>query len=576
VATAVAFTWPVFENLHHWGIQDWDQHLFHHAVARATVVEYGQIPLWNPYNWSGVPLLASPESRILTPTFPLHLAFGELVALKLEILVYLLVGLLGAERLLRELGAGPIASLMGAWIFGFNSWYSVHLTVGHTWALNIAYLPWVVLCHRRALADRIYVIPAGLLLAMMFLGGGVYPLVIALFLLGLLSAFGVLVAREALGRHVAVLLSAAALALLLGAVKFVPAAEFMLRYPRPTPAEGGYTVGELVNALVDRAQALGPAFEKRSDDFNGTPVHEGLYLGLVPLLLFAIGAVSGRRRTAGLVASALVLLWVTLGTRIQPSLWAGLHALPVFDNMRLPQRFGIGAVLMIAVVAGTGLDAVAGLLARRTGRPWLAGGVAACTALFVLWDLMLVSSRVFEDAFPIAPRQLRTSRDFEQHLGRKGYSAPGPVRRITSTFSDLYGSFLSNQGSTWGYEVVPAGTHAVPAGDAAYRGEVFLAEGSGSAAFRRWSPNRLDVTLRAESNDRLVVNQNFDPGWRVEGESRPVEDWRGLLSVRVSPEDEVITLRYLPRSFLVGSALSAASAAVLASGGWLAWRRRRP
>ena len=571
VATAVAFTRPVFEEIHNWGIQDWDQHLFHHAVARASVVEYGQFPLWNPYNWSGVPLFASPESRILTPTFPLHLAFGELVGLKLEILLYLLFGMLGAQWLLREFEVGWVASLLGSCVFAFNSWYAVHITVGHSWALNVAYLPWVVLCFRRAQADGIQLIPLAALLALCFLGGGVYLLVIALLLLGLLAAFGVLIAGESPRRHAAVLLSAAALALLLGAVKFLPAAELMLRYPRLTPVEGGYTLSELVNALVDRAQALGPALAKRSEDFNGSPVHEGLYVGVLPLLLFAIGALSGGRRTAVLVATTLVLLWVSLGTQVEPSAWAWLHALPVFDNLRLPQRFGIGAVLLVAVVAGMGLDAVRAFLARRTGAPGLARGAAVCIALFVLADLFAVSSRVFEDAFPIPPRESRRSQAFEQHLGRKGYSAPGPVRRIRSSLSDLYGSFLANHGSTWGYEIVPAATSAIPVGDAAYRGELFLADGSGSASFRSWSPNRLDVALHPLANDRLVVNQNFDPGWRVVGGRGPVEDWHGLLSVRVAPQDAGITLRYLPRSFLVGAGISATSSLVLAA---LAWRAR--
>ena len=94
-AVALVFAAPVLSHLHNWGILDWDQHFFHHAVPRATILDHGEFPLWNPYNWSGVPLLANPESRVLAPTYSLTLLFGEVVGLKLEIVLSLVAGMLG-------------------------------------------------------------------------------------------------------------------------------------------------------------------------------------------------------------------------------------------------------------------------------------------------------------------------------------------------------------------------------------------------------------------------------------------------------------------------------------------------
>ena len=65
---ALIFTLPIFLAFDYWGLFDWDQHLFYHAVPRATILNYGQFPLWNPYYCGGTVLLANPQSRLL-PTW---------------------------------------------------------------------------------------------------------------------------------------------------------------------------------------------------------------------------------------------------------------------------------------------------------------------------------------------------------------------------------------------------------------------------------------------------------------------------------------------------------------------------
>ena len=47
VVVALLYAAPVLVNLDYWGIQDWDQHVFHHALARDSILEYGQMPYGN-------------------------------------------------------------------------------------------------------------------------------------------------------------------------------------------------------------------------------------------------------------------------------------------------------------------------------------------------------------------------------------------------------------------------------------------------------------------------------------------------------------------------------------------------
>ena len=142
---AFVFALPVFYHLNNWGILDWDQHLFYHAAPRITLLEYGQFPLWNPYYCGGTVLLANPQSRLLSPSFLLILLFGEVVGIKIDIWLHLVVGLLGTYALARHYQLSSPFAMMASFVFMLSSMYALNLTVGMTWFLSVAYLPWVFL-----------------------------------------------------------------------------------------------------------------------------------------------------------------------------------------------------------------------------------------------------------------------------------------------------------------------------------------------------------------------------------------------------------------------------------------------
>ena len=45
---SVVFCAPLFEHPQGLGTNDWDQHLFYYGVVLKNIVEYGQMPFWNP------------------------------------------------------------------------------------------------------------------------------------------------------------------------------------------------------------------------------------------------------------------------------------------------------------------------------------------------------------------------------------------------------------------------------------------------------------------------------------------------------------------------------------------------
>jgi hypothetical protein len=80
-----------------------------------------------------------------------------------------------------------------------------------------------------------------------------------------------------------------------------------------------------------------------------------------------------------------------------------------------------------------------------------------------------------------------------------------------------------------------------------YRGNVYLAEGPGSAELTGWSPNHADVRVSgAREGDVLAYNMNFDPNWSANGE--PAIAYHGVVAARLSAGTTQVTFHYAPRS----------------------------
>ena len=83
-------------------------------------------------------------------------------------------------------------------------------------------------------------------------------------------------------------------------------------------------------------------------------------------------------------------------------------------------------------------------------------------------------------------------------------------------------------------------------GDPAYRGEVFTASGTGKATLERFTPNAMTVRVEnATRGDLVVLNQNWDSGWR--GNGQPAVDYHDLVAAPVAGPYQTVVFRYLPR-----------------------------
>src|SRR6266550_1529970 len=112
-------------------------------VAAAQIMRSGYLPLWNPYIFSGMPLLATAQVGILFPLNWSYLFFSPVTATNLMVLATYMVAGLGAYLYARRIGA----SVTGAAITSL-AWQFSGAAIGQISHINIiqtsAILPWVL------------------------------------------------------------------------------------------------------------------------------------------------------------------------------------------------------------------------------------------------------------------------------------------------------------------------------------------------------------------------------------------------------------------------------------------------
>ena len=555
IFTVIAFFFTIylFFLFSYWGILDWDQHLFYHAVPRKTLLEHHQFPLWNPYYCGGTVMLANPQSRFLSPTFLLILLLGEVKGIKLEIWLHLVIGMMGMYLLGRHYGLDKLSAWMPSFVYMLSSMYPLNLSVGMTWFLSVAYLPWAFLCYLKGFESLNFSLLSGLFLVLMYFSGGAYPLAITLLFLAFYSL--TVVRKHGVVRVVRNLSSTLIFAFLLGAVKLLPSIAFLHEHPRRINDYSGFSLNLLLHSLLSRDQSISAMkrFEQKEGFLDGMSYgmdENGMYIGLIPLLLFLLGLFLHRRHWR-LLLCFLLFLWLSFGDRVPLSLWKLAHAMPIYDSMRVAQRFRIVFMLIMAIFSGFGLLSLRSYVLRRFTRPIMADLTGFVILGVILVDLMLVNSPIFKEAFPILPLETKREENFYQISRFSDYGSG----------SGMYPAFLSNIGVVEGYESANVPRNAIPKGSPSYKGEVFLHGTEGKVFIRSWSPNKVLVEVDISKEGYLVLNQNFYTGWRAKAEQkRKVVSLEGLIGVKVLPQDKVIELRYLPVSFIFGLILSCITA----------------
>jgi len=300
----------------------------------------GKMPLWNPYIFTGQPLLANPQSSVFYPPgvlfyfLPLVPAFNYFQALHIALAGFFFF------LLLKYYKCSDSASLAGAAAYCFSSFLIFKITAGHPVALSgYIWLPLVILFTENAVRapGPDAVILLALSLAFQFLSGHTFPLYTSLVFLAIYLAFHRLVNYK-------FFLAAFLLTVFVSAVQLLPG------YELAQTSETGNWLGLARNYSLSLKYLINFVLPDHYGNIvdktfvyplNPSYFFENhcLYLGEIPLLLSAGGLILALKKKRYFYP-LLCLSGVMLAVGFRNPLYAFFYDhVPAFNLLRVPARF---------------------------------------------------------------------------------------------------------------------------------------------------------------------------------------------------------------------------------------------
>lgn len=323
------------------------------VLYAANAVQAGELPLWNPNEFCGMPMLAGMEFGPLYPPnwlfLLLPLDIGHLLG---ALLHQCILGIGVYMYLRRSLRLTRYSAVFGALCVGLSGWSTFRMLTEFDAYRTAAYIPWVLLlCDRLMAAPTLRQVSAlAFVLALQFLAGEIEVWVRTLMLLGAYAVFR-LAPRAAQERVRKPLRPALAL----GSALLLAVGLVMIQLA-PTFEASQYSLRSTSGLSFDHAFRGGVS---SATVLLGTmavydyPAH-GHFFGYLPLL-FAVYALLQRRGDAWFFAAlaavsfALILGDKTFVARIY-------YALPTGNWFRAPIRFLPFLILACGVLSALGLE----------------------------------------------------------------------------------------------------------------------------------------------------------------------------------------------------------------------------
>ena len=373
----------------HYGIENWD--LYRYFYPTAVFVQHelarGNIPLWNPYQYAGQPLLAFEPAQLL---YPPHLALLWLLpaaqALEAEFVLHLLIagwftwlfaGRLGLSTPAR-LGAALGYMLSGPLLYGL---YMIPYVCTEAWLPAILWAVHGLASHARAS----WAIALAASLALAFLGGIPQEFLYEAQIAGAYGVFALFAVapRRTRVRVVGLALLGGVLAFGLAAPQLLPAIELVAQGSR---GFGGHRFADAASGSASPIDLLAGMLGQLGPEnlaLTPGPIRRFLTLPVLALPLAAMGWRARRQRGhwAFCLVAALLSALFMLGHHTP--LFGLYYSLPFGSLFRIPIRMAFAYSLFACLIASFGIQAVAEGLAKLRLPARVPHAAAALLALLI-------------------------------------------------------------------------------------------------------------------------------------------------------------------------------------------------
>lgn len=546
VALALLLTvwawWPMFAAYPGTSIED--GHYFHYMVetSKATVRQYHELPLWNPFDCRGIPMWDHPENITASPIFWLTVPFSATITIIVWNVVHLAAGFIGMWLLVRDdLKLGRTTALIAACFWAFAAGHTMHYAGEHEALISFLDAPILLYLWRRAEKDWNYAVATGLAFGWMVYDGATYGLPHTCVLLAIETATRLWPPRRAL-RVLGAVVVVGVVGLSVGASRLLPLMDQFAHHKRPALYPD---VDHLANwkTIRDMYTLRSPHWRARFPPQQYLFGEYLSYIGWLGVALCLLGLVASASEMAWLYFVGLVLTILMLGHFSPNSPWSLLHAhVFPFKQMRVPARFRLLLMLPISIWIASGTERVPMFIRRFSPRWGSAVRVAMVgCALLCAGDVVGLGQEMIRVRFTDPPEQkVERSPNFY-------YGGPG----LTADWIDQprqNRAWLGCRSYEWSF-----GTDA-----ALWEGDVPQARATDDGITVKSvtrTHNTFTVDAEVTKPSRLLLNSAYDIGWQSSVGS-VVEVAPHTLGLDLQPGHHTIRMRYWPQKMTLGVTLT--------------------
>ena len=359
-------------------------------VTAARSWQSGHLPSWNPFSFSGYPLLGSQQAAVFYPPNFLFALLPPLIAFNLTVVMSIVAAALGAWLLARHLTKNYFAATVAAVAFGFSGFMWGHIEHAGIIA-TAAWLPWILfgfeLVKERLSPWRLLVASGAV--ALSALAGHPQIFLQNLLALAVYSAISTLVSfRETKGRPFGVMILVVLAGIALSLVQLLPTArvfaegtprskvsyDFAMQYSFPA------SHGPLITFpfLFGTPHSAGPYEDPYKGKWNLTELSG--YPGLAAAALAAVGLSALRRERAVRAVAGMGAVGLLLAFGRTTPLSRLLFEVPIYGQLRSWGRYISIFDLAIAILAAFGVKR---LIALRGRERRVAARASLALAIFV-------------------------------------------------------------------------------------------------------------------------------------------------------------------------------------------------
>jgi hypothetical protein len=365
------------------------------------------LPLWNPYIFGGMPLLASLQSG---PLYPLNWPFAFLptgLASKITLIACFHLSLTGMYLYARSINGNRLSGLVAGIIFTFGGFMISHIEPTNIIATAI-WLPWILLAIER-LRQRVswmWIALGAVFLALQVIAGHPQPTVYSFLVVGAYAVFSLIfrIERERRLRFAFALAAVGVCGLLLAAIQLLPTLELQQQGERAKISYEFFSsfampprrLLTLIFPFFFGGYAL-PPYQTMFWDSWWETKWICMYAGMLGLLLSFTAVFVGRRKPlvwfwVGIVFVSLIL---AMGPHLPFGLNYLLYRVPGLNAFRCSYRHLYEFSFALATLAGIGMNNLAELetakamrLARRAAT-LLVALVAGTAILYCVYQQQL-------------------------------------------------------------------------------------------------------------------------------------------------------------------------------------------